>query len=481
MAAALVVALAVGGAMAIWSRNDGGAAVDTPDTQPVTQPASEPTEPEPPVTVPATTPKPEPTEPIVTVPATNAPSTTSPTTSPATSAATPPEPADPARWSDFPQERSTFALDCRDDAWRCTAVLDPTGQPVTYDAQQTLTRHGRPEVSATLAESNTGGYVLAAGPDDVAYVVVATPGADDPIVDAVAISLADGDAGREIARWPEAAAGDSMLVVTPAGLVVVGCCGDEPVRPDPEAPVVVPWIDRDGQPAAADRLHVAVHLGQDQVQGVQVERDGSLWSVTSDEGLMLHGMPRVTPTFDGGIVAQFEQLDGHQLIVRGHPDGTTDEIVIDGGETRPLLVDASGVVVVPNGDGYVRVQVFEPRPSGWDGSLDVDLETWTASAPGLDEFLDANDPTWESDPVAFADAIAGPPGVAESRTVELVSEEPLVVELTTTGYLDDSVHGDRYRLTLAQVDDTLRLVEADYLTTCQPDRGHQDFQQDYCR
>lgn len=476
-AAAAVLALVVGGAI-VLSGDDGDLTVvpgdDSEDSAPGVVPE--------PTSTTTTTLAPDPTVVTTSIP----PPATTTTTS--TFPTVPPQggPA-PVPWQDFPWEGSSIGRACNDEGSWCTQLAaDPTGEIVSLDpTAMTLTRHGRPEVTTALPSGYADPTVVAAGPDDVVYLNVQSPGIDDPVGDLVAVSLAEGDAGREIRRWPEALdrSGDIDLVTTPEGLIGVGCCGPDRTRPETGAPVEFPWVDRSGGEVVSAIATVRIHADT-----LEIERDGRRWSIGYDAGdLMLRGMPPIVPTFDGGFLAALERTDNNVVVVRGWPDGSSEHAVIDAylTDAYPALLEPSGMVVMPNGDRFARVRFFEPRPSGWDGQVSVDFETWQVTAPGLDEFLDADDVAWEHDLVAFADAVTGPVSLPETRRIEVLDSAAgsRYVEVTTMGYLDDSVAGGRYLLQvtpMATEDGTLRLAGGEFSQTCRPDRGHQDFQQALC-
>lgn len=471
-AAAAVLALVIGAAV-VLSGDDGDLTV---------VPGDEPSSSLPDVVVPETS-----TTTLAPTSTTIAPgeeATTTTTTVLSTTTTTTPFASGPAPvpWRDFPWERTPIGRTCDDQATWCTLLAaDPTGEVVSLDPTLgLLTRHGRPAVVADLPGDLVDPFIVAVGPDDVVYLNVQSPAFDDPVGDLVAISLADDDAGREVRRWPEALdrSGDIDLVATPEGLVGVGCCGPEQTRPEVGAPVAFPWVDRSGAEVVSPKPTVRIHTDT-----LEIERDDHRWSIGyGADDLMLRGMPPIVPTFDGGFVAALERTDNNVVVVRGWPDGSTEHVVVD---AYPALLEPTGTVVLPDGDFFARVQLFEPRPSGWDGRLGVDLDTWQVNAPGLDEFLDADDVPWEHDLVAFADAITGPTGPSETRSIEVLdgAAGSQYIQVTTTGYLDDSVFGDRYvfQLTaMAESDGSLRLVGGTYAVTCQPGRGQQDFQQALC-
>ena len=480
-AAAAALVLVVAGAVVFSGGGGDGELTVTPGTEP------EGSDPELPV--------PSSSEAVVTTTTSSTTSTTAPpsttaaqtTTSTSTSTTVPDdgsgEGPSPVAWQDYPWERSPIVRACVGE-FECTRlVVDASGAVVSVDPSTgTLARH--PGIAATLPADYVDPWLVATGPDDVVYLNVQSPGFDDPVGDLVAVSLADGDAGREIRRWPEALdrSGDTDLVAVPEGLVAVGCCGFEPVRPAPDAAVEFPWIDRAGNEVAHPIPTVRLHT-----QPLEIERDGRRWSIDYPfDDLMLRGMPGIVPTFDGGFLAELVRLDGSMLVVRGWPDGSTEQAVID---VFPSALEPGGTLLLDDGsDRFARVELFPSRPSGWHDRLTVNLDTWEVSAAGLDEFLDANDVTWEHDPVAFAHAVVGPLTPPESRQIRVLDGRAggagsVVVEVTTIGYPDDSVAAGRHVLVLASSDaddGALRLVSGTFSQTCQPGRGQQDFQPALC-
>jgi hypothetical protein len=180
-------------------------------------------------------------------------------------------------------------------------------------------------------------WLIAVGPDDVAYL--APSGTDESGVDVVAVSLAAADAGREIRRWPAVLdiSGDTELIPTPAGLVAVGCCGPDQLRPDPDAAAAVPWISRNGAEITAD---IPVVLWDLTTRTVTVDDRSWEPDLTDAEGL--RGMPLITPTADGGFLGAFESIDGGStVIVRGLPDGTSEQVRVT---SYPVLLHRDGTV-----------------------------------------------------------------------------------------------------------------------------------------
>jgi hypothetical protein len=419
--------------------------------------------------------------------ATTEPDTTS-TLAPGPTTTTTPETTttlllNPSSIGDFPTERSRITRQCADGTFvGCTQLaLAPDGTTVSFDPRSgTLTMHAVPPVSTVLSADLGDPAIVAVGPDDVVYLSVQAPGIDDPVGDLVAVSLAAGDGGAEIRRWPSTLdrSGDTELVATPAGMAEVGCCDAAPVRPAPDVEARFPWVRRDGTVTEA-----AIPYLQVRYDTMQVQRDGTAWPLRLDaDEHLLRGMPAMVATFDGGVIATFVRLDGSATIVRAWPDGTTDELVLD---RPPALVEPTGTVVgvVDDGDDrFVRADPWLDRRIDWEGSLELDTDDWSLTAPGLDAFLSAADPSWERDPVAFADAVVGPAALNEVRSIRVVADDPtgVSVEVVTSNFFDDSVFASRQQLELTRLGGDLRLTAGTASQVCQPDRGQQTFEAELC-
>jgi hypothetical protein len=91
---------------------------------------------------------------------------------------------------------------------------------------------------------------------------------------------------------------------------------------------------------------------------------------------------------------------------------------------------------------------------------------------------------WGTSPIAFANAVAGgsPTSPSELRTIEQgpVDGSTVVVNVTTEGFLDDSVHGTRLIMHISLDQPGFRIVRIDWSNTCRPGRGQQDYQAAYC-
>ncbi|MEM1332446.1 MAG: hypothetical protein AAGG08_03215 [Actinomycetota bacterium] len=374
----------------------------------------------------------------------------------------------------------------------CTQLLVGTdGVNVTFDpSTRRLVRHSVPPVEATLPESYStegrdvlgGGirpFLQHLGPDEVVYLGVAPAVAAELAVDIVAVTLSDGDAGREVGRWAATDnVGDSQLVAATDGLVNVNCCGPDTIRPAPDAPVRVPWATQTGDVTTSSAPMISVELDGQTLTVVrtdQVPARTTTWTFEPHPNWYARGMPWILPTFDGGFISA--TYDGGVTISRGWPDGTTERLHLDRRTPWPAL-DPSGRIVVPDGDFFVRIEPFADRNEYWDGERQFDIEsTGDVVFPGLDEAL-ATNPGWASSPVTFGSFLVGPPQVNEIRSIEStqVSESRWEVSVTTSNFFDDSSAASRVELTLGRTDEgQFRFIDGMYGWTCQPGRGRQEF------
>jgi hypothetical protein len=232
---------------------------------------------------------------------------------------------------------------CQIDDCPSVAVA-PDGTIVSYDdASQTITvgrRASAPPQSlpVTGAPESTVGYLVAVGPDDVAYVVMQPVGVADPVGDLVAVALSGADAGAVVASAPGVVdlSGDSSLVETRTGLVSVGCCGFDPVTPDPSRQPLLGWVDRSGRPVTFDGPVVSMERdGQgelEQVVFVRTDLDGTrtTWPVPADEVFGMRGTASATAAPGDGslLVTWWDVANGGQRLLRLRPDGGVEDIVV---------------------------------------------------------------------------------------------------------------------------------------------------------
>ena len=387
---------------------------------------------------------------------------------------------------------------------KCTQVVhDPWGVPISWDpATRTLTRHAEDgtEARAVLDESFTTSSVVAAGPDEVVYLnVVTEPGAEGS-ADLVAMTLAPGDAGRVLERADGVGnpGADFDLVAVPAGVTTTDWYGQGP-RPNPARQLLMPWVDRDSgdsdvpasgvdaSPNGVDDITINAYDGT-------VTVNGRTWQLTGDAASIAPtGMPLILRTFDGGFVARYDEFfdDYRSIVVRGWPDGSVTEWVVPSepnsiGGVR-TIPEPMGSVLVASGDRFVRLYPSGIAPAAWDLQSDVDVEAGRVDTTPLNNHLNTLDwsvdqPPWDVDAVASAHAAAGPLfSPAELRTITIVERraDATKVVVTDSGFLDDSVFATQLTMTIAS--DLRRVDQIEWANRCQPERGHQTFENERCR
>jgi hypothetical protein len=371
----------------------------------------------------------------------------------------------------------------------CTQLLvGADGIPVTYDpTTRQLLRHSVPPVEATLPDRyGESPYLYHLGPENVVYLQVAPSVEAELGADIVAVSLSADNAGSEVGRWADVAYydGDSELVATAQGLVNVNCCGPDIVRPDPESPVLVPWLDSDGEAIRSPSASIQVEISYPTLtvhRVDQVPATTQTWTYEPGGDWQPRGMPTIMPTLDGGFVAA--TYGSGTTIARGWSDGTVETIRLDDTITFPGALDPSGRFHVADGGFFLRVEPFADRTDYWNGDIEVDAgATGAIRILDLDTTLDTG-PSWATEPIAFGNAVSGRPEVNEIRSIEAEqrSEIEWLVTVTTSNLFDDSVTAVRWELVLNRNDaGQFRFVSGTQTTVCAPGRGHQDFSAQLC-
>jgi hypothetical protein len=403
--------------------------------------------------------------------------TTSQTPSTAVRGSTQAPAPEPKAWRGFPWERGGIARDCVSE-YLCTQVrLSPSGTMISYDpGSHTLTRHSTSPATLDLPDTYREVWIEAVGPHDVAYLGIDADG--ELGADLVAVPTATGGFA-EIARWRDliSVVGDMDLVAAPDGLVDVGCCGEELVRPEPTDELVVEWLDPDGN-VARDAMPSIV-ISRDSTTSYTIRRDDHSWDFDAPVEITARSM-QVVATHDGGVLAAFGLHSGlFQVVVRGWPAGTVDVVFVD---TTVAALDPAGVAVIADDDGFARVELFPRRDDDWTGGR-VLTDDGSVTFPGLDEYVANASPTWAADPVAFAHALAGRMAVNETRTIEpsQVSESAWTVTVTTSNLFDDSIAAVRLELELGRSGTGILSVETGtWSQVCQPGRGQEDFSATLC-
>mgnify|MGYP003115636136 CR=1 FL=1 len=412
--------------------------------------------------------------------------TSTTTTSTASTVPTTVPAATAVAWQTLPWEAARIERNCSEEQFvGCTQILvDRDGSIVSYDpTTRTLTRHTTPLITAQVDVDLGMVYLQLLGPDDVVYLNVDAADPTDGAADLLAITLAPDDAGRVLDRWTGVAdrIGDTDLVATRDGLVVVGCCDHELLRPAPDAELVLPWIGRDGDTTSisgpvmrteVDAPTLTVHRDDDLPAGTRT------WSFDLPADWQPRGMPTVIPTSDGGFIAITS--DGvDQTVIRGWVDGAIDMVTIDTYEA--LSLDPNGRVMIADGDRFVRIEPLGDHTEFWAGRPEIG-DDGTVTLPDIDTPIDAEAP-WARNPIAFGNAVAGRVAVNERRTIEYdrPSDGEFVVTVTTSNFFDDSVFASRLELTLRRdADGRFRFVSGQRSEVCQPGRGQQDFTAELC-
>jgi hypothetical protein len=332
--------------------------------------------------------------------------------------------------------------------------------------------------------------LVAGGPDEVAYFVV-TP-TIEPLVDLVAVPTFGDLAGTsiEIASGIDGS-GDTDLVPTSAGLAEVGCCGQpgEFVRPSPDS-TVHPWVDAAGSPTSSARPTFEIGL-RDSAGLTRIDPPTGALTRFEMPGVAVdpRGMPPMVGTGDGGaLMRMFDQLSLREYVVRFRTDWPANDVdaadvvlVSQDPSIEVMMLEPAGTVIVRNGARLERRTLEEIGTPGWPGRLERDpTDDWAMTAPGLNEYIDANRPEWAGDPLLLARQLTRRVGPNE-RVTAAWDEADGVLTITTSGFLDDSVFALRMEIVLERAGDGLfRFVSSSGAQQCQPGRGHQDFRQELC-
>jgi len=390
---------------------------------------------------------------------------------------------------------------CTPEPRRCTQlVVDPSGAPISYDpTSRTLTRHVRDDgefVSAPVPESFGDIWLVAAGPDEVVYLNAITEPEAEGSADLVAVSLASGDAGREVGRAVDGGnpGVDFDFVVTPEGLVTTGWY-EQGQRPAPSEALVMAWVDRnpndDDSPMPGDgsSTNDVASIIIDAYERTVTVVDQT-WTLDGPAAeFPPTGMPPIARTFDGGFIARYDQVveEYWSVVVRGWPDGTIDEWAVpgDSGTAFSIVPEPMGTVLLANDGRYVRASPFESSRV-WDGRFDINFDTGAVDVTDLNDDLSALEPddlegSFGIDPVAFAAAAIGmPTSPAVLVTIDYIrsNDTAHTVVATNERLLDDSVYGVQWTFTIQR---DLTAVDAiKWANSCQPQRGHQDYQTALC-
>lgn len=252
-------------------------------------------------------------------------------------------------------EPTGITASCSDGFYCGDVGVAPDGALVSHDPSTgMLTVHREPAVVAEV-DPDSFLYIAAVGADDTVYVVTSpVSGTSEEGNDVGAVSMAPDRAGLTVRRWEHAigASGDDELVATPEGIVIVGCCGPDTVRPEPGAPVEIPWVVRDGAEVTLDVPMIRF----DQVADV-VTVANRAWALDLPDSAGVRGMPPIVATADGGFVGVFPDVSGsrNMTVARGRPDGTHEQTVVAG---FPAFMTRDGRLGYARDGEYVLVDPF---------------------------------------------------------------------------------------------------------------------------
>jgi hypothetical protein len=343
-----------------------------------------------------------------------------------------------------------FVFDVLPPCEICPSIAStPDGTVITYDrlantigiGQQGATPPRTIDLRDPVIPSTA--HLAAIGPDDVAYLVVQAHG-NGPIADVVAVAL-DGDkAGSVVARRDNSVdlSVDADLVPTRTGLVSVGCCGPETVRPNPSAAPVMTWVDHNGDDTAdVERPEVSIEVTAHGFDLIRTDPDGTTvrWTAPPPGAAGLRGMPITATLADGSVLASwFDWANGIEQMVRFKPSGTIERIRVPP-DTAITALDTFGGALIYGGQRYQHWQ----------------LPTFTAPIEDLALITALAGP----EPLASADdaiaritkALAQPDGCETppiAQAVKRAGTDPLTVTIEYRFSCDDSGAGTNIDLTI---------------------------------
>ena len=376
-------------------------------------------------------------------------------------------------------------------------ALDPGGTTLTvYDPTGSELQS-----SVSIAEpfGDDPTFVVAVGPDDVAYVQIYPTGGTDSQADLLAIPLIGSNAGSVVMRWKDLdGSGDSSLIPRKTGLTVIACCGLKETRPTPDA-TIYRWVDRSGEVIESTAPSFDLNLGEAGNSLTRIDTGAGGEPVFTRFTLPAvyqypRDFPRVVATDDGGALAyDFVQsrFGGVEVLVDFDTDwpgagvDNGDIYYRELGDSFPTtFLEPSGTVIVAegaNGGRFVRRTLDEIATRGWPGLIRVDVDSGSAAAPGLNDYIAVEQPFWANDPELFAFQLEPALSDGADQQIEFDDATAPIITVTTTGLLDDSIDATQLIVTTERADDgLLRFVSAIYGFRCAAGRGHQDFSTEFC-
>lgn len=365
------------------------------------------------------------------------------------------------------------------------------GRIVGFDPADDMLRVYNPEGTELQAEvpildpfGDDQTFLVAIGPDDVAYFQTYPPTAIDSQAELVALPLVGSNAGSVVMRWTGVSGnGDQTLIARKTGLTSVGCCGPRVARPAPDD-TIYRWVDRNGEVIESIAPSFDLNLGDagNSLTRIDTGADGepAFTPFTLPTAFEYpRDFPRVVPADDGGaLAADVVQRGGqYQVFVDFDTDWPANRV--DNSDVFYATTDGSsgmlepaGTVLVVDGDGFVRRSLDQVATRGWPGSIKVVAtpEITTIEADGLNDYVDAEQPFWAGDPELFGLQFKQSLGPNEQVTVEYDAESTTLTVMIT-GFLDDSVEGETYSIDVDVANDGLfRFVSGSVSQICRPGR-----------
>lgn len=290
-----------------------------------------------------------------------------------------------------------------------------------------------------------GAFLVDVGPGDIAYVWYQDR--EEPEVARMgAFELTGQEAGRQITQFEARIdfSGDTEQVTTRDGFVNVGCCGPDAVRPAPEAEVVIPWVDRDGNEITNDEDAFFTSEFVDQTLSISATRGGVLqtWSFPEQEAGP-RGMPTLHELDDGRVFFVFEPLHNSgsgPIPAYLNADGT-----VDFGGSPGIILHAvpDGRVVLRDmqAQTYSLATLSPPTPATIEASTEPSesAPSTTVTAPESSIMRPLVAVNTDGDAVYFDENDANPTVIFDGPEVTepLVGDGPNSVDLVAYSAAED--------------------------------------------
>lgn len=220
-----------------------------------------------------------------------------------------------------------------------------------------------------------GAFLIDVGPGDIAYVWYLNRD-ETETARMGAFELTGPNAGSQIIEFDAVLdfSGDTEQVPTRDGFVNVGCCGADTVRPAPDAEVVIPWVDRDGNTITNDDDTFFTTEFIDQNLSIAAIGNGidQSWDFPEQESGP-RGLPALHPLEDGPILYIFEPLHS------------------GGARPIPAYLNPDGSVAVGSSPGII----LHVLPDGRVVLRDMQAQTYllAALAPPTSDAIELEEPS----------------------------------------------------------------------------------------